>query len=98
MSSSIDQRIVEMQFDNIAKFTATGKGLEESVTAMEGIALWAAASGQNATTASRAMYQLSQAMGAGGMRRRITRVFKMQVWIPMNSDRNAWTPVLHWAP
>ena len=55
--------------ENIAKFTATGKGLEESVTAMEGIALWAAASGQNATVASRAMYQLSQAMGAGVMRK-----------------------------
>lgn len=55
--------------ENIAKFTATGKGLKESVTAMEGIALWAAASGQNATTASRAMYQLSQAMGAGVMRK-----------------------------
>lgn len=55
--------------ENIAKFTATGKGLKESVTAMEGIALWAAASGQNATTASHAMYQLSQAMGAGVMRK-----------------------------
>ena len=54
---------------NIAKFTASGKGLEESVTAMEGIATWAALSGQNAMTASRAMYQLSQAMGAGTMRR-----------------------------
>lgn len=50
---------------NISKFTATGKGLEESVSAMEGIALWAAASGQNATKASMAMYQLSQAMGKG---------------------------------
>jgi tape measure domain-containing protein len=53
---------------NIAKFTASGKGLDESVTAMEGIANWAALSGQNATTASHAMYQLSQAMGAGVMR------------------------------
>ncbi len=53
---------------NISKFTATGKGLEESVTAMEGIANWAALSGQNAATASHAMYQLSQAMGAGVMR------------------------------
>lgn len=53
---------------NIAKFTATGKGLEESVNAMEGIATWAALSGQNAQTASRAMYQLSQAMGSGYMR------------------------------
>lgn len=53
---------------NIAKFTATGKKLDESVTAMEGIANWAALSGQNAQTASRAMYQISQAMGAGSMR------------------------------
>lgn len=53
---------------NIAKFTATGKNLTESVTAMEGIANWAAMSGQNAQTASRAMYQLAQAMGAGVMR------------------------------
>ena len=54
---------------NIAKFTATGQGLEESVTAMEGIATWAALSGQNAQTASHAMYQISQAMGAGVMRK-----------------------------
>lgn len=54
---------------NIAKFTASGQGLKESVTMMEGIALWAAASGQNAGTASRAMYQLSQAMGSGVMRK-----------------------------
>lgn len=54
---------------NIAKFTASGKGLKESVTAMEGIANWAALSGQNASAASRAMYQLSQAMGAGIMRK-----------------------------
>ena len=54
---------------NIAKFTATGKNLDESVQAMEGIASWAALSGQNAATASRAMYQLSQALSAGYMRR-----------------------------
>ena len=54
---------------NISKFTASGQSLEDSVTAMEGIALWAAASGQNASTASRAMYQLSQAMGSGVMRK-----------------------------
>lgn len=52
----------------IAKFTASGQGLEDSVSAMEGIANWAALSGQNATTASRAMYQLSQAMGKGALR------------------------------
>lgn len=55
--------------DNIAKFTATGKGLEDSVTAMQGIALWAAKSGQNSQKASAAMYQLSQALGAGYMRK-----------------------------
>lgn len=54
---------------NIAKFTATGQDLKTSVTAMEGIANWAALSGQNARTASNAMYQLSQAMGAGVMRK-----------------------------
>lgn len=53
---------------NIAKFTATGKDLNDSVTAMEGIANWAALSGQNASTASRAMYQISQALGAGYFR------------------------------
>lgn len=50
--------------DNISKFTATGQGLQESADAMMGIALWAAKAGQDAPTASRAMYQLSQAMGA----------------------------------
>lgn len=53
---------------NIAKFTAAGQDLETSVKAMEGIANWAALSGQNATTASRAMYQLSQAMGKGALK------------------------------
>lgn len=54
---------------NIAKFTASGQDLKSSVTALEGIANWAALSGQNAQTASHAMYQLSQAMGAGLMRK-----------------------------
>ena len=51
--------------DNVGKFIAAGQDLDVSVKAMEGIATWAALSGQNATTASRAMYQLSQAMGKG---------------------------------
>ena len=51
--------------DNIGKFTAAGQDLDKSVEAMMGIANWAALSGQNATTASRAMYQLSQALGKG---------------------------------
>ena len=53
---------------NIAKFTATGQDLNTSVTAMEGIATWAALSGQNAQKASMAMYQLSQAMSKGALK------------------------------
>ena len=51
--------------DNIGKFTAAGQDLDKSVEAMMGIANWAALSGQNATMASRAMYNLAQAMGKG---------------------------------
>lgn len=51
--------------DNVGKFIAAGQDLDVSVKAMEGIATWAALSGQNAATASRAMYQLAQAMGKG---------------------------------
>ncbi len=51
--------------DNVGKFTAAGRGLDESVSAMMGIANWAALSGQNASVASRAMYQLAQALGKG---------------------------------
>ena len=51
--------------DNVGKFIAAGQDLDVSVKAMEGIATWAALSGQNAVTASRAMYQLAQAMGKG---------------------------------
>lgn len=50
---------------NVAKFTGAGVELEEAVTAMQGISTWAALAGQNASTASRAMYNLSQAMGMG---------------------------------
>ena len=53
---------------NIAKFTSQGIGLETAVSQMQGIATWAAAAGQNAQAASRAMYNISQAMGAGSMK------------------------------
>lgn len=53
---------------NIAKITATGRGLKDSVTAIEGIANLTALSGQNAAAGSRAMYQFAQALGAGYMR------------------------------
>ena len=53
---------------NIGKFTSMDIDLETSVTAMEGIANWAALSGQNAETASRAMFHLSKSMGMGNVR------------------------------
>lgn len=53
---------------NIAKFTSQGIGLDTAVTQMQGIATWAASAGQNAQAASRAMYNISQAMGAGSMK------------------------------
>ena len=53
---------------NIGKFTANGVGLEEASASMQGIATWAARSGQNAATASRVMYNLSQAIGMGALK------------------------------
>ena len=53
---------------SISKFTASGQSLDSSVQAMMGIANWAALSGQNTQTASRAMYQLAQAIGSGSVK------------------------------
>lgn len=50
---------------NIGLFTAAGVGLKESVGAIKGLSNLAAASGVGATEASRAMYQLSQAIASG---------------------------------
>lgn len=50
---------------NIGTFTAAGVGLEESATAIQGIANLAAASGSTSQQASTAMYQLSQALATG---------------------------------
>lgn len=52
---------------NIGKFTSNNIELEKSVTAMQGIATWAAVSGANTNDASRAMYNLSQAIGTGSV-------------------------------
>ena len=52
---------------NIGKFTSNNVSLDKSVTAMQGIANWAAISGANANEASRAMYNLSQALGVGAV-------------------------------
>ena len=53
---------------NIGKFTANNIPLETAVTAMQGIANWAAISGQNAGSASRAMYNLAQSIGVGAVK------------------------------
>ena len=53
---------------NIGKFTNNGIKLDQAVTAMQGIAQWAGISGANTQEASRAMYNFSQAMGAGAMK------------------------------
>lgn len=53
---------------NIGTFTAAGVKLDESVAAIKGIANVAAISGTNAEQASRAMYQLSQALASGKVR------------------------------
>lgn len=53
---------------NIGKFTSNNIDLETSVTAMQGVANWAAISGANANEASRAMYNLSQAISTGSLK------------------------------
>lgn len=50
---------------NIGTFTAAGLDLDTSVKGIQGIANLAAVSGSNSEQASRAMYQLSQALAAG---------------------------------
>ena len=53
---------------NIGKFTANQIPLSQATTAMQGIATWAAISGQNAGAASRAMYNMAQAIGVGAVK------------------------------
>ena len=54
--------------NNVGKFTSAGVDLDKAVLAMQGIAAEAALSGQNAQSASRAMYNFSQALGTGSVR------------------------------
>lgn len=54
--------------NNIGKFTSNNIDLKTSVTAMQGIANWAAISGANANEASRAMYNISQALSTGAVK------------------------------
>lgn len=53
--------------NNIGKFTSAGIELKEASQAMMGISNWAYLSGANLNQASAAMYNFSQAMGAGAM-------------------------------
>ncbi|MCQ2075697.1 MAG: tape measure protein [Bacteroidaceae bacterium] len=57
-------KFVEM-VQSIGLFTGAGVKLDDAVSAMQGIATWAAMSGANANKAASAMYQLSQALGKG---------------------------------
>lgn len=75
--------------NNIGKFTAQGVDLDEAADAMMGISNWAAMSGQGAGEASRAMYNLAQALSLGKVTTRdwmsienanmSTKAFKEQV-------------------
>lgn len=53
--------------ENVGKFTNQGLNLETSTNAIKGIANWAAAVGANPQQMSRAMYNISQSLGAGSM-------------------------------
>ena len=53
---------------NIGKFTAAGIHLDQAVIDMEGIAVWAGQAGANSAEASRAMYNLSQAISVGSVK------------------------------
>lgn len=68
---------------NIGKFTSNGIALTDAVEAMQGISTWAAISGQNTEAASRAMYNLSQAMSVGAV--------KLQDWKSIENANMATT-------
>lgn len=53
---------------NIGKFTSNSVKLDTAVTAMQGISSWAAISGANTNEASRAMYNLAQAIAVGSVK------------------------------
>ena len=58
----------ESMVQNIGKFTSVGKGLDESITAMQGISTWGYHSGASVAEQNRAMYNLSQALGTGSVK------------------------------
>lgn len=54
--------------NGMKQFIGTGRGLEESRQALEGIASWAALAGVNMQAFNSAVYQLSQAMSKGALK------------------------------
>ena len=54
--------------NNIGKFTNNNIKLDNAVTDMQGISTWAALAGANSNEASRAMYNLSQAVSVGAVK------------------------------
>ena len=67
--------------NNVGKFTSADVDLDKAVLAMQGIAAEAALSGQNAESASRAMYNFSQALGTGSV--------KVQDWMSIENANMA---------
>lgn len=68
---------------NIGKFTSAGVDLDKATEAMMGISNWAALAGQGTNEASRAMYNLSQAMSVG--------VVKLMDWRSIENANMATT-------
>jgi len=66
---------------NIGKFTSAGVDLDKATDAMMGVATWAGLSGASSEQASRAMYNLSQAMGQGAL--------KVQDWMSIENANMA---------
>lgn len=67
--------------NTVGKFVSNGVGLEKAVSAMQGIATWAAVSGQNAQVATNVMTQLAQALGSGTV--------KLQDWMSVETANMA---------
>lgn len=72
--------------NTMGKFTSAGVELNVAKEAVEGIALWAAESGQNAQTASRAMFQLAQAYGRG--------TIQLQDWMSIEQANMATSKIM----
>lgn len=54
--------------NNIGKFTSSGIDLKDATSAMQGVFNWASVSGQGVQAASRAMYNLAQAISIGSVK------------------------------